>query len=62
MNRIQCQDKPLDLRLSYFSSSKPLVKARQYAISPNLSGEIKSYDRKVQQLSWDCDCACRGQK
>ena len=62
MDRIQCQSKPLDLRLRYFSSSKLLVKARQYTVSSSLSGEIESHNRKVQQVSPDCDCACLGQK
>lgn len=62
MDCIQCQGKPLDLRLRYFSSPKSLVKARQYTVSSNLYGEIESHNRKVQQVSPDCDCACLGRK
>lgn len=62
MDHIQGRSKPSDLRLSYFSASKLLTKARRYTISPNLSGEPKSRYRKMQQSFLDCDCACAGKK
>lgn len=62
MDRVRCQDRPLNLRLNYFSSPSPLVKARRYTVSPGLSGEIESHNRKAQRISPDCDCACAGQK
>ncbi len=62
MDHIQYQNKPLDFRLSYFSSPKSLIKVGRYTVSPSLSSEVESHNRKVQQLSLDCDCACLGRK
>ncbi len=62
MERVQCQDKPLNLHLNYFPSSKPSSKTGQYSVSSGLAGEIESHNRKVKQLFLDCDCACQGRK
>lgn len=62
MVRIQCQSKPPDVRLSYFSAPKPLTRVRQYTLSPNPADEVKSHNRKIPQPFLDCDCACAGRK
>ena len=62
MNHIDIRNRHDQLRLEYFSSLEPALKADRYTLSSHLHNEDVLRKRKINLCTLNCDCACTGQK